>query len=129
MKHEDDLARRDAEAYHQLLHGDRSGVAQGDADEMGDNIYLGDYSVTQSMPQSYESAKPQGSGVLGKALLGAGLLATGAGMGVGIPLLLDAAKDVPAIVQPETQPAQPETKTVKEVYDFEVLPPVFGKPE
>lgn len=127
MKHEDDLARRDAEAYHKLLHGDRSGVAQqGDADEMGDNIYLGDYSVTQSMPQSYESAKPQGSGVLGKALLGAGLLATGAGMGVGIPLLLDAAKDVPAAVKPEIQP---ETKTIKEVYDFEVLPPVFGKPE
>lgn len=122
MKHEDDMARRDAEAYHQLIHGDRAGKPQGDADEMGDNIFLGDYQITQHLPQSPQPQ--QSSGLLSKALLGAGLIATGAGAAYGVPLVLDALRPAPVVVPaPETKP-----DPVREVYDFDVGQPYFGKP-
>jgi len=114
LEAEDDLAQRDAEAYHQLLHGDRAGSPKKSGDEMGDNIYLGDYRVDQHLP-----SKPQSSG-LAKAVLGAGLLASGAGAAYGLPLIADA-------LTPETQ-IEPETETDPEVrtqiFDYEIGEPV-----
>lgn len=47
----------------------------------------------QPVPKESAISKPKGS-ILTKALLGAALVGSGAGVGIGIPLLLDSGKDV-----------------------------------
>ena len=85
LKAEDDLMQADAAAYHDALHAGRSDKGDQGGD-MG-HIVLGD------MVTNYPEKK---TGGIVRAAIGAGLLSTGVGAGVGVPMLLDAIqKDQP----------------------------------
>ena len=101
MKAEDDHAQQDALAYHILLHDKQSRLDPADDkdDGMG-HIVLGDMKTEHVYPQS------KGLGTLAKLAIGAGLIGTGAGVGAGIPLVLDALKPQPG-----------ETRTIEKVID------------
>ncbi len=95
MKTEDDLSRRDALAYHELLDGDRGSSVNDESDDMGD-IILGDVKTEYHYPP-----QKKGIGALAKGVIAAGLVGTGIGAGVGIPMLVDAlTRENPQIVQP-----------------------------
>jgi len=81
----------DATAYHETLHADR-GDKGNQGGDMG-HIVLGD------MVTNYPEKKMSG---IVKAAIGAGLLGTGVGTGVGVPMLLDALQEDhrPPIVAP-----------------------------
>jgi hypothetical protein len=105
---EDDLARRDAEAYHKALHGERAGTPS-EMETMGD-IILGD----RVEPHYHVTPPPPASSGFGKALIGAGLLATGIGAPLGAYFVADALRgqaNPPAVVrpiEPEAQTERPE---------------------
>ena len=94
LKAEDEMMQADAEAYHGKLHADRvdSGNQGGDVG----HIVLGD------MVPNYPEKKMSG---LVKAAIGAGLLGTGVGTGVGVPMLLDSLEkdQPPPIVAPDIE--------------------------
>lgn len=71
---------------HQAVYG-QTMTEQAIDDDQG-HLVLGDMSITQSAPAA--PPPPSGSGWVIKALLGAGLLAAGVGLGVGAPIILDA---------------------------------------
>ena len=109
MADEDAAIKRNLDAYHNLLHGGRT-QSEGETDEMG-NIILGDH-ITQFQHPANPPAPPAQKSGLGKALIGAGLLATGIGAPLGAYFVADALKkpDPPTVVQPIEQPAEPEEK-------------------
>jgi hypothetical protein len=80
--------RAQAEQVRTMFGGDNKGSQSGDADS--DMIHIGD--LTQTI--THQAPKASKLGALGKLAIGAGLLATGAGAGIGIPLLLSGAKDM-----------------------------------
>jgi hypothetical protein len=110
LKTEDDIARRDGLAYHNLLHGGQSSPPSED-DEMG-HIVLGDM-VTNVLPPT----PSKGMGALAKVAIAAGLLGTGVGSSVGIPLLIDVLKPVEKL--PVVIPGTPG-----EIRDWELGKPV-----
>jgi len=74
-------------AAHTRAMAKREGVEM--ADEAGD-IYLGDVTISQAAQEKPKS----GLGTLAKIAIGAGLLGTGVGGGVGAAMLLDGGKEV-----------------------------------
>ena len=108
MKAEDDLAKRHADANHNLLYGKQDTISSGEDDDMG-NIYLGDVTTTYTKPNS-------GLGFLAKAAITAGLLGGGAGLGLGLSSLI-----------PNDTANKPNPSTVVEpgeVRDWELGQPV-----
>lgn len=107
MKREDDLANRDARAYHELLHGDRGGDSSGKSkgdEEMG-HMVLGDMITHNHFPEK------KGIGPLVKLAIGSVLVGSGAGAVVGVPILMDFLK-----------PDSVVTETIK---DFRVGTPIL----
>lgn len=81
------------------------GQTPSEADEEMHLTVLGDLNANQqAAPAATASQGGSAIGQLAKLALGAGLLATGAGAGIGIPLLLNALQ--PAITQPAAPPQQ-----------------------
>ena len=95
LKAEDDLMQADATAYHDTLHAGRGDKGDQGGDQGGDmgHIVLGD------MVTNYPEKKTSG---IVRAAIGAGLLSTGVGAGVGVPMLIDAIQkeQPPPIVVP-----------------------------
>jgi hypothetical protein len=99
MKMEDELVQRDALAHHELLHGDRGSGSLKDNDEMG-HMILGDMKTEHHYHGTSKKAG-EGLGTLAKLAVGAGLIGSGAGAGLGGVMLIDALRnDPPPIVQP-----------------------------
>lgn len=101
MATEDRQRSRWLDANHKIIYG--GDVTEQTVDDDQGHLVLGDMSITQQAPQP--QPPPNGSGVA-KALLGAGLLASGVGIGIAAPLIVDAflGKDaVPAAENTDTQ--------------------------
>lgn len=125
---EDDLLRREAEAYHKLLHGERAGEPS-EVDQMGD-IILGDRVENHTVPTP---APPASSGKLLPNLAMAGVAALGLStpLGVGAYLIADAMKSQPApivqpIAEPEEKPKPPVIITEPgKTFDYRVGEPII----
>lgn len=63
-------------------------------------------------------------GKLAKYLIGAGLLATGAGAGIGLPILADAISSKPPTEAPSQEAAEPKTQTSTKIIDWQVGEPI-----
>lgn len=80
-----------------------------EADEMGHRITFGD----QTHYHTEAAPKPAGGG-LAKLLLGAGLLATGAGVPAGAWLVADAIRNAPAaVIEAPATPATPQQPAIE----------------
>ena len=98
LKMEDEAAYRDALAHHELLHGKRGSSGSDRVDDMG-HIVLGDMKTEYHLPGT-SVPSPKGIGNLTKAVIGVALIGTGAGAGVGVPMLIDVLKEKPSITVP-----------------------------
>ena len=94
-----------------------------EADEVGDstNIDCPQYHYHQQAP----APKPS---VLGKAMIGAGLLATGVGAPLGAYFVADALSKPPVAIvqpiQPEVKPVEPEIIDNSKTFDWRVGDPI-----
>lgn len=88
-------------------------------DDMGNSIR-----VESPETHNHYPAPIKESG-LAKALIGAGLLATGIGIPAGAWFVADALKSKPApVVAPVEQPSEVETKTETKIIDWSVGQPI-----
>lgn len=114
LANEDALAKRDAEAYHQVLHGDRAGTPSGaEDDEMG-HMVLGDMVEHHHHPAPQPDSKPSLVQRLAPLALTAGLGL--AGGSILAPLALDQLRDDPLPVT-VTTPAEPQPVSPPEDVD------------
>jgi hypothetical protein len=102
------------------------GNEAGADDEM---LVLGDLTVnnhiegTPAMPSQPQPIPGQsGLGTLAKLGIGAALLASGAGAGAGIPLIVNALTQKPAIVQPPAPPAPSQPRQPRVLFNLDFGP-------
>jgi len=74
-------------------------------DEGDDTVNVDSPSVVNNYyEKSPDASRPSAMGTMAKLAIGAGLISTGAGAGVGVPMLLDALKDGKEVIDQKQDP-------------------------
>lgn len=110
LKMEDDAARRDTLAHHEVLYGKRGSLTD-ETDDMGHNMVLGDMKTEYHF---HEEKGSEGPGALvrkrlskfAKVAIATAVLGTVAGAGIGVPMLINALEKEPPVAEP-VKPAEP----------------------